>query len=199
MAFIQTIPEQDATGEVRKIYEEDRRTRGYLPNYSLVFSHRPAVKEAWNYLNKAIRSGMDLRRYELITLAAARALRSSYCMLAHGSVLLEKFYKSPQLISIADDPRTSELTPAERAMMAFAEKVVLDATSVTGDDIENLRSYGLTDAEIFDITVTAAARCFFSKTLDALGAEPDHAYNGLESGVRKALTVGRPIEGQAAA
>jgi hypothetical protein len=32
---------------------------------------------------------MDLRRYELATLAAARRLRSSYCCLAHGRVLAE--------------------------------------------------------------------------------------------------------------
>jgi hypothetical protein len=31
---------------------------------------------------------MDLRRYELATVAAARRLRSSYCTLAHGPVLI---------------------------------------------------------------------------------------------------------------
>jgi hypothetical protein len=44
-----------------------------------------------------------------------------------------------------------------------------------------------------DVVLTAAARCFFSKTLDALGAEPDSAYWNLDPGLRDALTVGRPI------
>lgn len=43
--------------------------------------------------------------------------------------------------------------------------------------MEGLRAYGFTDAEIFD----AAARCFFSKFLDALRAEPDSAYLELEA------------------
>jgi hypothetical protein len=34
---------------------------------------------------------MDLRRYELATLAAAMRLRSSYCALAHGKELAERF------------------------------------------------------------------------------------------------------------
>lgn len=34
---------------------------------------------------------MDPRRYELATIAAARRLHSSYCTLAHGSVLIDKF------------------------------------------------------------------------------------------------------------
>ena len=56
-----------------------------------MFAARPAVYEAWKQLNGAIKAGMDLRRYELATLAAATALKSSYCCLAHGQVLAEKF------------------------------------------------------------------------------------------------------------
>jgi alkylhydroperoxidase/carboxymuconolactone decarboxylase family protein YurZ len=45
----------------------------------------------WRQLNGAIMANMDLRRYELATVAAASRLRSSYCTLAHGSILLDKF------------------------------------------------------------------------------------------------------------
>ncbi len=53
-------------------------------NYERAFAPHPAVFEAWGQLNAAIKSSMDARRYELATLAAALALRSSYCSLAHG-------------------------------------------------------------------------------------------------------------------
>ena len=38
-----------------------------------------------------------------------------------------------------------------------------------------------------------AARCFFAKTLDALGVRPDTSYLELEPELRHALVVGRPI------
>ena len=44
-----------------------------------------------------------------------------------------------------------------------------------------------------DVILAAAARCFFSKTLDALGVRPDPSYRDLEPGLREALVVGRPI------
>jgi len=44
-----------------------------------------------------------------------------------------------------------------------------------------LRSLGLTDAELMDVVLAAAARCFFSKTLDALGVEPDAKYAQLDA------------------
>jgi alkylhydroperoxidase family enzyme len=87
------------------------------------------------------------------------------------------------------------LDETDRAVMELADKVVTDATSVSHADVDRLRSLGLTDSEIFEVVVAAAARCFFSKTLDALGVEPDRAYLELDPDMREALTVGRRIEG----
>ena len=78
-------------------------------------------------------------------------------------------------------------------MMAFAEKVTLHAYKVTPEDIEELRGRGFADAEILDIALAAAARNFYSKALDAIGAEPDSEYLKLEPELRAALAVGRPF------
>ena len=193
MAFVHTVPVGEASGDVRAMYERTQGALGYVPNYAKVFSHRPDVMAGWSALLGSVRGHLDPRRYELVTLAAARALRSSYCSLAHGSVLLDKFYSADQLTAIAGDAGTSTLSPAERAMMAFAEKIARDATAITEADVRALREHGLTDAEVFDIAAAAAARCFFSKLLDALGAEPDAAYEGLEEELKRRLTPGRPI------
>jgi uncharacterized peroxidase-related enzyme len=193
MAFIQTIPVGQATGEVRALYERTQASLGYVPNYAKVFSHRPPVMAAWSALLASIRGNLEARQYELITLAAARALRSSYCLLAHGAVLREKFYSAPQLTEIAADFAHADLTPADVAMMAFAERVARDATGITDAEVRALREHGFTDAQIFDIAAAAAARCFFSKLLDALGALPDAAYAGLEDDLKRELTRGRPI------
>ncbi len=173
MAFIATESVSGAKGEVRTMYEKNQADIGYVPNYAKVFSHRPSTMTAWGNLSGTIRANLDSRRYELVTLAAARALRSSYCSLAHGTILSQKFYSSEQLTGIAADFTRADLAPVDIAIMSFAERIVYDATSVTTEDIEHLRQYGLTDPEIFDIAAATAARCFFSKLLDALGAEPD--------------------------
>ena len=86
------------------------------------------------------------------------------------------------------------LDEVDQAVMALADKVAADATTVTEADLENLRRLGLSDRDIFDVILAAAARCFFSKVLDATGTLPDAAYNDLEAGLQEALTVGRPVE-----
>ena len=193
MTFIESVPEAEATGAVADIYEADVEAFGDLPNFTKAFSLHPEVYVAWRQLNGAIKANMDLRRYELATVAASRRLRSSYCTLAHGSVLMAKFLEPETVRALVDDYRTADLEPADLAVMELADKVAQDATSVTQADVDRLRAFGLTDSEILDVVLAAAARCFFSKTLDGLGAEPDAKYSELEPELRDTLTVGRPI------
>jgi len=119
MAFIETVSVDQATGEVRAMYERAQANLGYVPNYAKVFSLRPEGMGAWSGLLASIRGRMDLRRYELVTLAAARALHSSYCRLAHGTILRRQLFGPERLAAIAD----AGLEPTEAAMMAFAERV----------------------------------------------------------------------------
>ena len=134
---------------------------------------------------------MDLRRYELATLAAARRLRSSYCCLAHGTVLIDRF--GEPVLEIARNHRTAGLDELDVAVMDLAEQVVDDATAIEDADLQRLRDLGLSDTDIMDVVLAASARCFFSKTLDALDVRPDARYDELAPALREALVVGRPI------
>ena len=193
VAFIETVPVSDATGEVAELYRLNQEDWGFVPNYAKVYSRRPGVLMAWGELIGAIRRNIDGRRYELATIAAARALRSSYCMLAHGPRLAGNYASTAEATAICGDFRTADLSDADVAVMSYAEKIVRDATSVTQDDIDELRRHGLTDDDIFDVAVTAAARCFFSKVPDALGAAPDATLGEIDPAFRDALVVGRAI------
>jgi uncharacterized peroxidase-related enzyme len=193
MTFIETVSPEDASGPVAELYESDRANFGRLPNFTQAFSLRPGVYAAWRQLNGTIKAGMDLRRYELATVAAARRLGSSYCMLAHGSVLVKEFHDPETVRAIAADHRSAGLDAVDIAVMDLAEKVAGEAGTVSQADVDHLRALGLSDADILDVVLAAAARCFFSKALDGLGVLPDREYNSMEPGLRDALTVGRPI------
>jgi uncharacterized peroxidase-related enzyme len=175
---ITPVAPEEATGVVHDLYEHDLAAKGFIANYTRLFSLRPDAYRAWRQLVGAVMSTMDTRRYELVTLAAAEALRSRYCVAAHGAILESTFYDRPQLESIARDFRDAGLAPLEVAVMAFAEKIALHAYAVTDSDVDQLRTLGLGDAEILDVALAAAARSFFGKTLDALGCEPDEALAG---------------------
>ena len=193
MPFIETVPEDQAAGTTAEMYATEREVYGYVPNFTRAFSHRPAVYAAWRRLNRAIKSSMDVRRYELATIAAARRLRSSYCTLAHGSVLIDKFLDAESVKAVVADHCNAGLSTTDIAVIDLADKVAGDASSIQASDIERLRSVGLSDEEILDVVLAAAARCFFAKILDALGVQADAKYGDLDPDIRDVLTVGRAI------
>ena len=108
-------------------------------------------------------------------------------------MLRSRFFSDEQVEAIVQDYHNAGLEPAEVAMLAYAEKIVLNAYKVTPEEIDGLRAHGFSDADILDIALAAAARCFLSKTTDAIGVEPDEKYMDLQPQLRQALTVGRPF------
>jgi uncharacterized peroxidase-related enzyme len=194
MSYIRVVEDDQASGRARELFDADLAKDGYVWNLTRLLALRPQVLDAWRGLVGAIRTTMDLRRYELVTLAAARALRASYCTLAHGSILRDQFFEADRVIAMARDPATAGLPAAEVAMMEFAAKVATEASLVTQADVDRLRRLGFNDHEVLDITLAAAARAFFTKVLDGLGVPPDASYQALAPELRRALTVGRPIE-----
>ena len=196
MTFIDTIPDDQASGVLAKLYDAQRADDGYVWNNTRAFSHRPEVLSGWNEFLSGISANMDPRRYELATLAAARRLRSSYCMLAHGSVMLAKDLAEPdELRAIATDHRSAGLDPAERRGDGPRRQGRRRRDERhPGRTSTRCARRGLSDPEILDVVLAAAARCFMSKVIDAVGALPDHAYEErLEPELREALAVGRPI------
>lgn len=197
MAFIATIPAQEATGELREFYRRQQGELGYLPAYARVYCHRPAVMAGWAALQRELRRHLDARSYDLISLAAALASGSSYCALAYGRRLIRDGFSAAQLAAIIRGDADNPLSPAERCMFDVARKVARCAGAVEASDIRHLRAAGYTDAGIFDIVAAAAGRCFFARVSDALGVLPDAPLGELDEALRELLVVGRPVSSEA--
>jgi uncharacterized peroxidase-related enzyme len=192
MAFIETVQTAGTNEELRAMYERQQSHWGFLPNYAKVFCHRPEIMGLWAQLQSGIKRHMDKRRFELITFAAANALRSTLCSIAHGKALTE-FISAEDVGAIAAGEAPASLSEAEVAMMAFSRKVARDATTVTSEDVEQLKRLGFSDAEVFDIAATSAARAFWTKMLDSLGVEADAAFRAMDPRFTRPLCVGRPL------
>jgi uncharacterized peroxidase-related enzyme len=191
--FINAVPADAATGALADYYRQQAAAWGFLPNYASAFSTRPDVAQAWNALNAAVRDGMDRRRFELATIAAARTLRSTYCTAAHSKFLRDACGDEPTLDRIATDPSGASLDDQDRAVYDFAGKVAADASAVTQSDVDRLRAVGLSDPDIADVVFAAAARSFFTRVLDGLGAQLDHETAATFSPeLLSTMIVGRP-------
>ena len=165
------------------------------PNHEKLLMVRPRVLAAWDGLLNAIKETQDVRTYELATLSAAKKLKSSYCVLAHGSVLAEQEMSMEDVTDIISTGSSEKLSEKDKAVIGFAGKVAEFPDQMTQSDVDELRDLDFSDSEIFDIAATAAARSFLTRLMDSLGLQPDSHYSSLPESVKNKLVVGRPIEG----
>jgi uncharacterized peroxidase-related enzyme len=194
LMFVSIVGEDAAEGDLAEYYRNQRAAWGFLPNYAAAFSTRPDVARAWNALNTTIRDGMDRRRFEIATIAAARALRSTYCTAAHSKFLRDACGDEAAMQSIAEHPDGAGLDPQDRAVYELAAKVAADAASIEPQDVDRLRAVGLSDADIADVVFAASARCFFTAVLDGLGAQLDpRTAETFAPALLESMIVGRPV------
>ena len=169
---------------------------GFPPNWALALDGRPEARAGWQQLNAAIRGGMDRRRHELVSIAAARQIRSTYCAMARAWMLSDRLHLAPaeQLPQVLTDrANAAALSDAHRAVMEFAEQVRArrQRRHRAGRPGPAL---GLSDVDVLDVVPAAAARCFFAKAIDALGAPADRPISdALGAEPSALLTVGKPV------
>jgi uncharacterized peroxidase-related enzyme len=188
MAYIRTIPEEQAEGVLREVYDQQIKNTGAVSNYHQLLSLHPEVMSAYGEMVKTFRSKMRLRRYELIMMAAARIIGCRYCLLSHGRLLLKNDFDEAQIEAIIrGNYADASLTDEEIAIMRFAEKLSHHAYEMQQADVDGLRGFGLSDEEILDITLAAAARNFQSRILVGLGIEIEEADRALEARFADAL------------
>lgn len=192
--FIETTPESAAEGALAEWYDSQRRSWGFLPDYAGCFSTRPDVAKAWTTLNLTIRGGMDRRRFEIVTIAAARALHSTYCTVAHASFLRDVCGDEETVDTLAVVPDGSTLSEQDAAVFRFATKVARQAHAIEQADVDAVRAAGLSDAEVTDVVLAVGARAFFATVLDGLGARLDSPTAAtFDPQVLAAMVVGRPV------
>lgn len=188
MTAIHTPSEAEVDGAAARLYAADRESLGYVASHTRVTALNPDAVAAFEQLIRSVVPSLGMRRYELVTLAAAGALGSTACRAHHGLKALG-FIDADELERIARDYRTAGLPPEEVAMMAFAERLSGDSAAMTQADAAELQRLGFSDREIVDIAFAAAARNFYSRSLHALGVEPDIP-PALPTPLRDALLAG---------
>lgn len=194
--FLEPPPGSEATSAM---YARDVADDGYVMNLTRLWGWRPEVFDAFLNARKLLaeKSGLSLRERAILVCATAANLGDSYCALAWGTTLASETDPITAAAIIRCEEATA-LTSRERALATWAGEIVRDPSATTAEDVDRLRAVGLTDQEIFDVTLFVAFRLAFSTVNDALGARPDwQLAAAAPATVRDAVDYGRAVSAQA--
>jgi len=149
------VPPLEALPEdIRARMLEVQDKAGFVPNVFLALAHRPDEFRAFFAYHDALllrESGLSKGEKEMIIVATSGANGCLYCVVAHGA-LLRIYEKKPQLADqVAVNYRKADITPRQKAMLAFAMKVCTDSAAIGDADFAALRGHGFSDEDAWDI------------------------------------------------
>ena len=167
---------------------EDIRTRilevqakaGFVPNVFLALAHRPAEWRAFVAYHDALmlKEGGHLSKgdREMIVVATSAANECLYCVVAHGAIL--RIYEKKPLVAdqVAINWRKADITPRQRAMLAFALKVCQHSHEVNEADFAALREHGFDDEDAWDIAAITAFFGMSNRLANATGMKPNDEF-----------------------
>ncbi len=174
MAWIKTIGYDQATGELRILYDELLRSRGKLANVHQIQSLDPAALRAHMDLYMAVMFGKSaLKRYqrEMLAVVVSASNRCAYCVEHHRQALLFYWKDDKRTRQLAADPASADLDAADLALCQYAQRLTLQPGQSSIDHIEQLRALGFSDEAILSATQVVAYFNFVNRLVLALGVE----------------------------
>jgi uncharacterized peroxidase-related enzyme len=163
------VPElKDLPEDLRSRILEVQEKAGFVPNVFLALAHRPAEWRAFMAYHDALLlkdggngsagAGLSKGDREMIIVATSALNHCLYCVVAHGAIL--RVYEKKPLVAdqVAINPLKADITPRQRAMLAFATKVCTASDTIAEADFAALREHGFDDEDAWDI---AAITAFF--------------------------------------
>lgn len=186
-AWIETIPDADATGRLRDLYDRIRGPEGGIDNIMRVHSLRPHTMEGHLALYKSVlhhaRNVLPRWLLEAAGVYVSHLNGCAYCVEHHHAGLRRL---------LGDDARAAEIRAAledrrleaafggrELALLRYAEALTLAPADLHEDALAAMRGEGLSDGEILEVNQVVAYFAYANRTVLGLGVTTEGDTLGL--------------------
>ncbi len=176
-AWIKMVPEGEATGVLREMYERAQTPHGTVDNVMKVHSLRPHTMHGHIALYKSVLHHADIT--SPLWLLEVIASYTSICNNCDYS-LTHHFNNARRLLK--DDARSDQILGAlrggkldgvfsgkELALLQYAGKLTVNVGNMVKSDIDALRDAGCDDGEILEVNQVVAYFNYSNRLLNGLG------------------------------
>ena len=168
------LPE-DIRGRILEVQDK----AGFVPNVFLTLAHRPDEFRAFFAYHDALmlkEGGLSKAEREMIVVATSGANDCLYCVVAHGAIL-RVYAKNPLVADqVAVNYRKADITPRQKAMLAFAVKAALRSQEIEETDFAALLEQGFSEEDIWDIGAIAAFFALSNRMANLIGMRPNDEF-----------------------
>src|ERR687885_2062787 len=161
------VPDESELPErLQGLFAKARERLGFVPNVFRAYSFRPERLSAWFEHYRALHEPTDnlgAAEREMIAVVVSAANRCLYCLVAHGAALREALGDPVLADRITLDHRRAGLDERRTAILDFAVKITERPLDCDPQDLERLRAFGLSEAEVWDVIEIASMYNFTNR------------------------------------
>jgi uncharacterized peroxidase-related enzyme len=166
--------------DLKVVWAKCQEKLGFVPNVFNTYSLKPRRLRNFIAMYNEImlsKSGLSKLEREMVAVVVSSANRCYYCLVAHGAAV-RALSGDPELGEMmALNYRVAKLDPRQRAMLDFAWKLTTTPNLVDDGDRETLRSVGLSNEDIFDLSETIAFFNLSNRMASATDMMPNGEYH----------------------
>jgi uncharacterized peroxidase-related enzyme len=170
---------EDLPEDIRARILAVQEKAGFVPNVFVTLAHRPDEFRAFFAYHDALmdrEGGLTKAEREMIVVATSGANDCLYCIVAHGAIL-RVYAKNPLVADqVAANYRKADITPRQKAMLAFALKVATRSSELVDDDYAALAAHGFSDEDVWDIGAIAAFFALSNRMANLIGMRPNDEF-----------------------
>ena len=174
MPIIEVIQHEDATGELKEVYDHLVNTRGKLAEVHKIQSLNPeSIMRHMDLYMTLLYGKSPLKRVlrEMIAVVVSRANECQYCQFHHMEAMDHYWKDNEKSSAFMKDYHAVELSDIEKAYCDYAWHM----TKTPGDDsseiIKHLKSLGQDDRAILDATMIIGYFNFVNRIVSGLQVE----------------------------
>ena len=152
MALINTVPQNQAAGTIKEGYEMVMKHLGVIPKPLEMLSVSPTLFEIQLQRSRYFAGHPNLSFPLLVSIRylVSRNLGFGFCVDFNKHILEKQGVEDSDFQKMEEDPSQAPLEEKECAMLAFVVKAVQAPSSVTEEDVNNLREFGWEERDMMD-------------------------------------------------
>jgi uncharacterized peroxidase-related enzyme len=175
MAHIQVIQENEATGQLREVYDHLIGTRGKLAEVHKIQSLNPSTIMQHMTLYMGIMFGKSpLKRYqrEMMAVVVSRANGCEYCQVHHAEALQHFWKDEAKVERLRTNYLQVDLSIEDRVLCDYAFKLTKEPASAADTVlVEDLKQVGFDDRAILDASLVIGYFNFVNRVVSGLGVD----------------------------
>ncbi len=171
----------DVPDDIRAKILAVQEKAGFVPNVFLGLARRPAEWRAFFAYHDALMDPESTGRSspltkgdrEMIVTATSAVNQCLYCVVAHGALL--RIYEKKPLVAdqVSVNWRKADITPRQRAMLAFAMKICERSHEIDDADFASLAAHGFDHEDAWDIAAITAFFGLSNRIASFSGMQPN--------------------------